>query len=326
MTQTLECPKCGAPLKFDPHPGEETVECPYCHETVVIPEDLRIPLPKPAIQYLPPATRSMPKIWLWISIIGVLITGGFILANSLSSSNQSSDNGNSGANDVTPTFSDGVNVTVTAEAKATTEALKPVLLQMQSGLPEISDEFSDNSHQWTTGDVRDSYANGNRSIANGIYSWKITAVQSSILYSYPEMTAQQDFYASVDMKFDRMPDDPEADAGLFFRLNSTDQSWYYFSVNAQGLYYFGWFDGTDWYTLIPQTATDAYHQGQTNQLAVGARGSQFIFLINHQVVDHFVDNNLKSGVVGLAVNLPKEGENAAVEYAHFSVLQAPQGQ
>jgi len=119
-----------------------------------------------------------------------------------------------------------------------------------------------------------------------------------------------------------MPDDPNADAGLVFRDNSDDQTWYYFSVNDKGQYYFGWYNGTDWYTLIPETDSTAIHPGQTNRLAVGAQGSQFIFLINGQMVDHFIDDNLKSGIIGVGVNLPEKGEKAILEFANFTVLSS----
>ena len=44
MAQTFECPSCGAALEY--HGGAETtVQCPYCGNTVVVPEELR---PQPA--------------------------------------------------------------------------------------------------------------------------------------------------------------------------------------------------------------------------------------------------------------------------------------
>ena len=40
MTQTLQCPNCGAPIDYTPD-SEPTVRCSYCDSTVVIPEELR---------------------------------------------------------------------------------------------------------------------------------------------------------------------------------------------------------------------------------------------------------------------------------------------
>ena len=60
--------------------------------------------------------------------------------------------------------------------------------------------------------------------------------------------------------------------------------------------------------MIPETDSAAILVGQTNHLALAAQGSQYIFLINGQMVDHFIDDTLKSGNIGVGINLPKTGE------------------
>jgi ribosomal protein L7/L12/DNA-directed RNA polymerase subunit RPC12/RpoP len=41
MTATFNCPTCGAPLDY---PGRgDTMRCPYCNNSVIVPEDLRSP-------------------------------------------------------------------------------------------------------------------------------------------------------------------------------------------------------------------------------------------------------------------------------------------
>lgn len=322
MTQTLDCPKCGGPLSFEPHPGDETIECPFCHETVVIPEELRIPLPQPIVIQQLPRYQTKSLRWVMISILMFIfiavVIAGIIIAYS---PNETTDNSSFDESSYTSVpLSDTDSVTATVEAKATMDALMPILQLEQTWPASFIEKFSDNSHKWDIGDVRDSYITGNRSISKGTYTWNITTIQSAIHFSFPKMPNQQDFYASVDMKLVNMPDDTDADAGLLFRYNSTDQSWYYFSVNDWGQYYFGWFDGTDWYTLIPETDSDTILSGQINRLTVGVQGSQFIFLINDQMIDHFIDDNLNSGTIGLAVNLPQPGEKASVEFTNFSVL------
>ncbi len=68
MAEAFDCPKCGAPMTFDPDTmgDKETISCPYCNETVVVPENLRTPkisqftyiqTPPPVVQsptYYPP--------------------------------------------------------------------------------------------------------------------------------------------------------------------------------------------------------------------------------------------------------------------------------
>jgi hypothetical protein len=43
MTESFECPQCGAPLKYnsEEHGYKEIITCPYCGESVIVPESLR---------------------------------------------------------------------------------------------------------------------------------------------------------------------------------------------------------------------------------------------------------------------------------------------
>jgi len=53
MTEAFECPHCGAPLDY---PGTgETMRCPFCGNSVIVPPELRAPRPPPPpAQYAPP--------------------------------------------------------------------------------------------------------------------------------------------------------------------------------------------------------------------------------------------------------------------------------
>jgi hypothetical protein len=318
LTAAFDCPNCGAPLSFEPHPGDKTVECSFCHETVIIPKELRVPLPRPVVEQQPTPERPkrLSRVIIAFAMIGVFAVFAVIIMI-VNSSDQST------VDFPTDTVASNVgSATATVESQATIEALQPILKLEQSWPASFTENFMDNSHKWLSGDVRDSYLTGNRSISSGKYTWNVTTSQSTSDFSFPDMPDQKDFYASVEINLISMPDDPDADAGLVFRHNSTDKTWYYFSVSDKGQYYFGWFDGKDWYSLIPETDSAAIHTGQTNQLTVGVQGSQFIFLINGQMVDHFIDENLKSGNIGVGVNLPKTGEKATVEFANFTVLSS----
>src|SRR5215210_2401338 len=41
MIETLKCPTCGAPLDYDPQTAAETLRCPFCANTAVIPQSAR---------------------------------------------------------------------------------------------------------------------------------------------------------------------------------------------------------------------------------------------------------------------------------------------
>jgi len=47
MAETFDCPKCGAPINFEPdqHINQQTMPCPYCGESIIIPANLRPPEP-----------------------------------------------------------------------------------------------------------------------------------------------------------------------------------------------------------------------------------------------------------------------------------------
>ena len=40
MPQTFSCPNCGAPLDFAGD-GQPTIHCPYCANSVIVPQELR---------------------------------------------------------------------------------------------------------------------------------------------------------------------------------------------------------------------------------------------------------------------------------------------
>ena len=315
MTATINCPNCGAPLSIEPQPGETTFECSFCHDTVLLPEEIRVPLPPVVIVDQPsPPPRSTNRTSL--VVVGIVATCvlAFIVFAIIS---EVGSNSRSSALD---TISDtGAPVATadtgaTREAKATVDALQPLLKQEQAWPESFSEKFLDNSHAWETGDVRDSYLTGSRTISDGTYTWKITAVKSVFDSSFPTMPDQTDFYASVDLTPVNMPDDIDADTGIVFRYNSTDQSWYYFSINDKG---------ADWSTLIHQTKSAAILPGKKNRVAVGAQGSQFIFLINDQMVDYFNNDYLKSGGIGVGLSLTEAGEKGTVEFANFTVQSPP---
>src|ERR1051325_8679054 len=46
MIETLQCPTCGAPLDYDPQSEAETIRCPFCANTAVIPRSARPAAPQ----------------------------------------------------------------------------------------------------------------------------------------------------------------------------------------------------------------------------------------------------------------------------------------
>ena len=44
MAQTFNCPQCGGPLNFKGG-SDPTITCPYCHNSVIVPTELRTSAP-----------------------------------------------------------------------------------------------------------------------------------------------------------------------------------------------------------------------------------------------------------------------------------------
>ena len=46
MNRTFDCPNCGAPLDYEDN-GELTIRCPFCRNSVIVPEEERSTAPLP---------------------------------------------------------------------------------------------------------------------------------------------------------------------------------------------------------------------------------------------------------------------------------------
>ncbi len=61
MTRTFKCPSCGAPLEYDG--GDRlTVDCPYCSNVVIVPEELRPAKAAAAHPPIPPSSAPQETL------------------------------------------------------------------------------------------------------------------------------------------------------------------------------------------------------------------------------------------------------------------------
>lgn len=84
MPQTFDCPKCGAPVKYN-RPGEfatadATVRCEYCHSQLMAPDEgAGRPAQVIRIQFGSPASDGRFPKWIWlvvaIPLLGVVVAG-----------------------------------------------------------------------------------------------------------------------------------------------------------------------------------------------------------------------------------------------------------
>ena len=82
MPQTFDCPKCGAPVKYERSPSlsaaESTVRCDYCHSQLIAPNELAGRPAQVVRIHFGSGSGKFPK-WIWlvfaIPLLGVIIGG-----------------------------------------------------------------------------------------------------------------------------------------------------------------------------------------------------------------------------------------------------------
>jgi LSD1 subclass zinc finger protein len=76
MIDVLQCPSCGAPLDYDEHGGSETVRCPFCESTVVLPERER-PAAQPQIVVRRARANDNTAVTagVIVAFVSVIVTG-----------------------------------------------------------------------------------------------------------------------------------------------------------------------------------------------------------------------------------------------------------
>jgi hypothetical protein len=72
--------------------------------------------------------------------------------------------------------------------------------------------------------------------------------------------------------------------------------------------------------LAGWSASPAIRLDQPNLLTVMANGDHFVFMINDQLVAELQDDQIKSGITGLAVELSYSGVNGVVEFDNVELL------
>jgi LSD1 subclass zinc finger protein len=81
MIKTLQCPSCGAPLEYDPASESETVRCPFCDTTALMPERARSANKNVRISFGRPQFKSKgPAVALSVLAAVLLVTAGVIVA------------------------------------------------------------------------------------------------------------------------------------------------------------------------------------------------------------------------------------------------------
>ena len=80
MMETLQCPSCGAPMDYDPRKEDETLRCPFCESTVMLPERQR-PAPQTQTRIVVERTGDKTAVTagVIVAFVAVIVTGAVAL-------------------------------------------------------------------------------------------------------------------------------------------------------------------------------------------------------------------------------------------------------
>jgi hypothetical protein len=177
------------------------------------------------------------------------------------------------------------------------------------------------SSSFNTLNIDDQLGTRSGFVGAGVLSISFTVKKGDGAFSTTLATSPQvtDFYLKVELKQSRGPNN--ADAGLVFRCQADGVRRYGFLINQNSYQLVVFTD--QWYILKPWTPSAAIRAGQTNSLAVLAKGRDLALYINDQKVDQISDAKLASGSVGLGIEAYGK-ELVTFDFDNFELRGSPQ--
>jgi len=217
--------------------------------------------------------------------------------------------------------------TATAEAKAEqatataeAQAMAQSILATQAPWPSlIIESFADNRRGWPTGIKQDEFIVVTTVITNGKYLCTVNPKQGNSYWNMLPAAgkALADFSAEVNLRFVKGDDDGSYAYGLVFRHVNDDYGFLGLQKNGKFRVLVVYHTGI--YQDITQSAPAIRTRtGQTNRIAVRAIGSNFVFLINDQVVWQLTED-MAPGDIGLGVDVRSKQGEAQVEFTDLQV-------
>lgn len=207
-----------------------------------------------------------------------------------------------------------------ATATAETQAAAQAIIAAQSSWPSlIAEPFTDNRLGWPVGIKQDNSLIVTSEVTDGKYLWTVKVKHGNSYFNLmpADGPALTDFYAAVTLQFIRGDEGGDYAYGLVFR--HIDDDYGFFGLQNDGRFRVLVVYDTGIYQFI-QESSSAINTGpgETNQIAVRAIGSDFIFLINDQAVWQLTED-MAPGDIGLGVDVVSKQDEAQVEFTGFEV-------
>jgi serine/threonine protein kinase len=205
----------------------------------------------------------------------------------------------------------------TPDTSATTEPIIGIELPDITDSLLLQDNFDDNKNEWFTGDESDEYGRTIAEIVDGRYRVTQEAKKGVFIHNSLSQTKFGDFMISIDAT--PVEHNASFGYGLTVRENSRGDL-YLFEIDTNGYYSVAVRVNDEWTTLQDWTAFEAINADSTNQLSIQVSSSSFIFLINGEFATSVEDDTLKSGSIGVALELYDPGNKATADFDNLSVI------
>lgn len=181
----------------------------------------------------------------------------------------------------------------------------------------LADTFSDNRHDWDTGQVNSSSGTVNRTIAGGVYHWEIDSRQAVYWRGEPDLGSVSDFELTTTVRRSGQSS-IGADYGVIFRYIDAD-NFYYFGVSDNGGASFQSNVKGAWSIVTPWALTKGIIRGQPVTIRVIAHGGHFIFYINGELAAQADEFSLPAGRVGLMLDDNNSTAPVSVDFDDFNL-------
>jgi hypothetical protein len=173
---------------------------------------------------------------------------------------------------------------------------------------------------WGERHYEDDNVDVTRQVSEGRYHWTATAHREGVVaLNYPPLSEQANGAVAADAECLNGP--PNANYGLVLHRNG--DNYYLFEVTCgYPGFRFSLVQPGQSTALIDWTDSPAVEPGGLNRLQVMAVDGHFDLFINGELVGQAEDHRLHEGQVGLAVNLPHQGDVLEVAFDNVEVHRA----
>ena len=185
----------------------------------------------------------------------------------------------------------------------------------------LYDNFASRDNNWLIRNKTSEYfAPLNQVIEDARYRWEATVGRaSSISTAWLEGYRVADFHLSVNCKHIG-GSKAGSSWGVIFRIQD-NENYYWFRMADSLFFAVSVITDGEWLNLVEWTRTDTIKPHGVNQLEVIGRETQFVCLINGQIVSEMEDDHFSQGLAGIAIEGYTAGEKTTFDFLDFTLRE-----